>query len=345
MYQPAEKELRARLASFIEKQVGGRVTVGELTRYSVGFSWLTYGFEATWEEDGKRQHRSLIARIGPPDGVFAPYSSVPQFVALKAIEHSGVPVPHVYWYCDSHEVLGAPFFLMEKVEGEAPLPWVPDGGRAFDDASRAALGKEFVAGLARLHGFDWRGTPAEQLDGARDVTQAAAAQIDFWERYLRRHERRPYPILEWGLQWLRANSPRAPRISVIHGDYRIGNFLVRNGSISAILDWELVHLGDAHEDLGWMCMRAFRGRSPLMCHLVTRDELYRSYQELSGIAVDPRAVNFYEIFGTFRLAVMHVGAPNCFEGGNFDDLRMAAMGAQLWRLLSQLERSLSGGTP
>ncbi len=125
----------------------------------------------------------------------------------------------------------------------------------------------------------------------------------------------------------------------------MGNFLVRNGSISAILDWELVHLGDPHEDLGWMCMRAFRGRSPLMCHLVARDELYRSYQELSGIAVDPRAVNFYEIFGTFRLAVMHVGAPNCFEGGNFDDLRMAAMGAQLWRLLSQLERSLSGGTP
>jgi aminoglycoside phosphotransferase (APT) family kinase protein len=345
MYQPAEKELRARLASFIEKEVCGPVTVGELTRYSVGFSWLTYGFEARWEEDGKRQHRNLIARIGPPDGVFAPYSAVPQFVALKAIEHSGVAVPRVYWYCDSHEALGAPFFLMEKVEGEAPLPWVPDGGRAFDDATRAALGKEFVGGLARLHSFDWRGTPAEQLDGARDVTQAAAAQIDFWERYLRRHERRPYPILEWGLLWLRANSPRAPRISIVHGDYRIGNFLVRNGSISAILDWELVHLGDPHEDLGWMCMRAFRGRSPLMCHLVARDELYRSYQEFSGIAVDPRAVDFYEIFGTFRLAVMHVGAPNCFEGGNFDDLRMAAMGAQLWRLLSQLERSLSGGRP
>ncbi|MGH7936051.1 MAG: phosphotransferase, partial [Chthoniobacterales bacterium] len=168
MYQPSETELRDRLTGFIAKQTGGPVTVGELTRYSVGFSWLTYGFEATWEEGGARQHRKLIARIGPPDGVFAPYSAVPQFVALKAIEHSGVPVPRVYWYSDSHEVLGAPFFLMEKVEGEAPLPWVPGGGAAFDDATRAALGEQFVAGLARLHSFDWHGTPAEQLDGARD---------------------------------------------------------------------------------------------------------------------------------------------------------------------------------
>ncbi len=139
---------------------------------------------------------------------------------------------------------------MEKVEGEAPLPWVPGGGAAFDDATRAALGEQFVAGLARLHSFQWRGTPAEQLDGARDVSQAAGAQIDFWERYLRRHARRPYPILEWGLLWLRANSPRAPRISIIHGDYRIGNFLVLDGRISAMLDWELVHLGDPHQDLG-----------------------------------------------------------------------------------------------
>ena len=345
MYQPSESELRGRLAAFIEEQTGKSASVSQLTRFSVGFSWLTYGFEATWEEGGTRQSHQLIARIGPPDGIFAPYSAAPQFLVLKAIEQTAVPVPRVYWYTDSPETLGAPFFVMEKVEGEAPLPWVPGGGSAFDDATRTALGEQFVAALARLHSFEWRGTPAERLDGARDVSQAAESQIEFWERYLRRHERRSYPILEWALLWLRANSPRAPRISVIHGDYRIGNFLVLNGRINAILDWELVHLGDPHQDLGWMCMRAFRGRSPLMCHLIAREELYRRYQELSGITIDPRAVAFYEVFGTFTLAVMHVGAANCFEGGGFDDLRMAAMGAQLWRLLSQLERLLSGETP
>ena len=148
MYQPSETELRAQLTAFIEKQTGGPATLGELTRFPVGFSWLTYGFEATWEEGGRRQHRSLIARIGPPDGVFSPYSAVPQFVALKALESSGVPVPRVYWYTDSPEVLGAPFFVMEKVEGEAPLPWVPGGGAAFDDATRAAGGEQFVGGRA-----------------------------------------------------------------------------------------------------------------------------------------------------------------------------------------------------
>ena len=171
MYQPSETELRARLTGFIEKQTDGPVTVGELTRYSVGFSWLTYGFEATWEEGGKSQHRKLIARIGPPDGVFGPYSAVPQFVALKALEHSGVPVPRVYWFSDSPEVLGAPFFLMEKVEGEAPLPWVPGGGAAFDDTTRAALGEQFVAGLARLDEPGVLGEAAG-IDDERDAVGA-----------------------------------------------------------------------------------------------------------------------------------------------------------------------------
>ena len=68
----------------------------------------------------------------------------------------------------------------------------------------------------------------------------------------------------------------------VHGDYRTGNFLESGGRITAILDWELVHLGDPLEDLGWVCMRSFRGRSPYMCHLIERPRLYERYEELSG---------------------------------------------------------------
>ena len=134
-----------------------------------------------------------------------------------------------------------------------------------------------------------------------------------------------------------AHAPKARRISVVHGDYRIGNFLELDGRISAILDWELVHLGDPMEDLGWTCLQAWRGRSPYMCHLLTRDELSQKYQSLTSTPVDPSALHYWEVFGTFKLAVMHLGASYCFETRGFNDLRMAGMGAQLPRMLLQLE--------
>jgi aminoglycoside phosphotransferase (APT) family kinase protein len=335
-------ELRNKLARFLEERTGGRVEVGGLERYPVGFSWQTFGFNAAWDEAGKRVDRSLILRMGPKYGVLAPYLAHDQFIALKALEGSGVPIPKVYWYCDDPAVLGMVFFIMDRVEGEAALPWTESGGKgAFDESIRPQLAEDFVGGLAALHNFAWDGTPAAELRGAAPLDEVGIRQILWWEEYLHVRQLQSYPILEHGMLWMKAHAPKAPRVSIIHGDYRIGNFLVQGARISAMLDWELVHLGDPHEDLGWMCMRPWSGRSPLMCHLIAREDLYRRYGELTGIRVDPEAVRFYEIFGNFKLAAIHVGSERSFEDGS-RDLRMATMSFQTPRMLLQLERSLEG---
>src|SRR4030095_316030 len=126
----------------------------------------------------------------------------------------------------------------------------------------------------------------------------------------------------------------------VHGDFRIGNFLVADGRITAILDWELVRLGDPLEDLGWICLQAWRGRSPYMCHLLGRDELSERYAALTGIAPNPAALRYWELFGTYKLALMHYGARHCFETRGFNDLRMAGMGLQIPRMLLQLESAV-----
>jgi aminoglycoside phosphotransferase (APT) family kinase protein len=308
-----------------------------MKRYTVGFSWLTYGFQASWSDGGVRVTRDLILRLGPPNGVFAPYSARPEFVVFSTLAGSGVPLPKVYWYSDEVDVLGAPFFVAEKVPGDAPVPWTPDGGAAFGEAERLTLGGQFADALGALHRFAWQGTPVDELSGARDPAKAAQFEIDRWTRHMHDWSPRTYPMLDWALSWLRRNAPVAPRLSIVHGDYRIGNFLVSGGRITAILDWELVHIGDPHEDLGWVCIQAFRGRSPYMCHLLTRDELFERYEQASGIPVSREAVHFYEAFATFKLAVIHLGAVHCFESRGFNDLRMAAMGSQIGRLLLQLE--------
>ena len=147
-------------------------------------------------------------------------------------------------------------------------------------------------------------------------------------------------MLEWAAEWFRAHAPVAERISVIHGDFRIGNFLEIDGEIQAFLDWETVHLGDPLEDLGWTCLRAWRGKSKYMCHLLTRDELIERYSQRTGLSVELKRLNYFEAFGTFKLAVMHLGAFHCFDKRGFNDMRMAGMGAQIPRLLLQVERAL-----
>ena len=329
--------VRSRLLAYLRRQVGADVEVGPLKRYTVGFSWVTFGFTASWNEGGRRGARDLILRIGPPSGIFAPYRASPEFVTLQSLAGSAVPVPRVYWYSDDSEALGAPFFVCEFVKGDAPVPWTADGGPAFDEAARHNLGDQFVTALAALHNFAWRDTPVAGIGGATDPTETAASQIAFWEKRMRQWSTRRYPMLEWALIWFRAHAPKATRITVVHGDYRIGNFLELDGRISAILDWELVHLGDPTEDLGWICLQAWRGRSPYMCHLLARDELKQKYQKLTRAEINPAALHYWEVFGTFKLTVMHLGASHCFETRDFNDLRMAGMGFQLPRMLLQLE--------
>jgi len=194
--------------------------------------------------------------------------------------------------------------------------------------------------LAALHRFEWRDTPVATIDGAKDVSRAAVAQIDNWESLLSQWSHARVPMLEWAAIWLRERAPVAPRISVVHGDFRIGNFLVDEGRITAILDWELVRLGDPIEDVGYICMRAWRGRSPYMCHLFTREELHDRYSELAGVTLDERAVRYWEAFGTYKLAVMHYGARYCFETRGYNDMRMAGMSAQIPRMLLQVETAM-----
>jgi aminoglycoside phosphotransferase (APT) family kinase protein len=335
----------ANLVAFLRQKTGSDAVVSGLKRYTVGFSWMTFGFDVEWkdpEKAGRPRRESLILRLGPPTGLFAPYQAFPQFAALQAFHGTAVPVPRPHWYREDSDAFGAPFFICDRVEGEAPLPWVSEGKEAFPPDVRESLAEQFVAALAALHRFDWHGTALEKLGPAVDERSAAAEQLRFWGDLLERWSFRPYPMLEWTLSWLKAHQPVAPRVTVVHGDYRTGNFLESGGRITAILDWELVHLGDPLEDLGWVCMRSFRGRSPYMCHLMERDRFYERYAELSGIPVSRETVRFYEALGTFKLAVIHVAAARCFEDGLFKDLRLATLGIHLPRLILQIESTIEG---
>lgn len=332
-----EARLRARLAAFLQAQTNRRWTLGAFTRYAVGFSWITFGFGAS--EEGVEGERGLILRLGPPYGLFAPYSALPQHAALRLLEGTNVPAPRSYWWSDDASILGAPFFVSERIAGSAPVPWVSGSSAGFEEGYRRRIGAQFVSALAGLHTCEWQGKQGF-TDSGITCDNAALRQVDEWEANRERWAFRPYPMLTWAMRWLRRNLPVAPRVSLIHGDYRLGNFLEQDGRITAILDWELVHLGDPHEDLGWAFLPQYTGGSGLVCRLLSKEDFIAQYEREAGFEVRPASLHFYLVFSLVKLALTHIAAVRCFEEGRFNDLRMPAMGTQIAPVLRQISKLL-----
>lgn len=325
--------VRDRLEAYLAGQIGGPVSVRDLQQYPSGFSWITWGFTL----DAEARPRPLILRIGPRDGLYAPYSAAPEYSALDAVQGSSVPAPRPLFWSDDPAIFGDPFLIVEKAEGSTPIPWGADDG--LSEAKRVRLGEQFADALGALHAIDWRGTLLARFGEGLTCDNAASRQVEQWAADYRRWALRPHPMLHKLFAWLRIHAPVAPRLSIVHGDYRLGNFLEVDGTITAILDWELVHLGDPHEDLAWTCLPQYRGGTPLMSKLVTRERLYALHAERTGAAVNEASMRYYTLFSLAKLAVTHIAAAYAFEHGR-RDLRMPAMGTQIAPTLRQIEKAL-----
>ena len=332
-----DNTLAARTADYLSSQVGHPVRVGIIKRFPVGFSWLTFAVPVNGL-DGPGSTTELILRLGPDYGLFAPYSAGPQVMAMQSLEGSAVLLPRAFWSSDDASILGAPFLFCEKVSGSAVVPWVAASEPPLAEAYRKSLGTDFIDALAALHRVPWADKPIAAMAGGITAENAAARMVELYEGLIARWAMRPYPLADWGIRWLKAHKPVAPRVTIVHGDYRTGNFLEAGGRITAILDWELVHLGDPHEDLAWVSMPMYKGGSPYLCRLCEPDWFYERWSQQSGIQVSMASVRYYQVFSLLKLAATHMAAARCFEEGRFNDMRMPAMGSQIATCLRQMDK-------
>ena len=335
-----DDQLRERIAHYLHEQLGRAVEIGPLKRFAVGFSWRTYLVPVIGFDGPGTPTRDIILRLGPDYGLFAPYSAIPEWLAMRSLEGTAIPVPKAYWASDDQRIFGAPFLFSERMQGEAVVPWVPAGTPPLEDNYRQALGQQFTDALAALHRVEWQHTPMAELGDSIDVHNAALHNVQTWEKHIERWAMRPYPAVEWALRWLKSNCPTAPRVSIIHGDYRTGNFLEREGQITAILDWELVHLGDPHEDIGWLSLPMYMGGSPHFCRLLEPAWFYERYSQQAGFEISMKSLQYYRAFSLLKLTATHMAAARCFEEGRFNDMRMPAMGSEIAACLRQLDKTI-----
>ena len=323
--------LQPRLAGFIERQVGEPVSVADLHRFTAGLSGATIGF--TLRREG-RPDEPLILRIGDPNGLLAPYSARPEHLALSSLAGAArLPAAASRWWSDDVEIIGAPFIVTTRLEGRTPMPIWPGaehdgaGDKETEDADRIL--DDFVDALVAVHACDWRNAPAAALDPGATAHSCVRDEIARWVARLPGADGRPEaPAMRYAAAWLHDHAPTAVRLALLHGDYRVGNYMVKDGRISGILDWELTHLGDPHEDLAWAGLRSLGGTAATLGGRLDRAAFLRRYAERSGLALEPERLRYFEVLGQFKAASLLIMARERVRRGAVHDARLAVMGLQ-----------------
>jgi aminoglycoside phosphotransferase (APT) family kinase protein len=332
-----EAELARRLADYCARrrpQAAG-VRVEALRRIAGGASRETWRFELHERIDGRDAVHPLILRRDPP-GSLIDTDRAREFAACRAFEDSDVPVPRTWWLEEDAAHLDRPFFVMAAIDG-------------CEAAPMRLMAEPFAAHHARIAERKWgvlgciaRADPA-RLGGALEPVAADAAwrrELEHWSAVLDREALQPQPIAQAAIRWLRAHPPPpAQRVSVVHGDYRTGNLLVApDGTLRAVLDWELVHAGDPLEDLAWSLSRMWRfGPQALPGGLAPLPVAIAAWERTSGLRAEPAALHWWMLFNCVKGQAIWLGAARAFER---DGIRDMMMPFAAWHMGNSTDRAM-----
>lgn len=233
---------------------------------------------------------------------------------LRHAADVGVPVPEVVAYGDGSDAMGAPYLVMNHIDGETIARRIL---RDHEYANaRPIMARQCGEILANIHRM-----PLDSAEGLADD--------DPLERYANVYKLfgQPHPTFELAFKFLRERRPATTRRTIVHGDFRNGNLMVDERGLAGVLDWELAHLGDPMEDLGWLCINTWRfGCSDLpVGGFGTRDELFAGY-EAAGGRVDAARVQWWEVLGTLKWGIVCEAMAQAWLGGQERDVEKAAIG-------------------
>jgi len=319
--------VQEKIAGYLQTKLprARNLALSDFVHSAGGWSHEIYVFYATWNEDGRAMRQGFCLRKDPGSGLLRELSNLrDQFRVIKALEPTPAPTPKAYWYEEDPSLLGGPFFVMERVEGEAPNPWSRAGKQFYADAAkRGKLPRSFVEALASLHNLDWRDVGLDFIGVPGDGKDFALREIAKWESLVDQSIRKPEPVLTELLLWLKANAPETRRLAFVHGAYRTGNLIIKDDEIAAIIDWELQVIGDPMYDVAYVLSNLNSEGSPLLSCVVERELFLDYYQRLTGLTIDLEVCRYYEILYMMRSTAFWLSASGLFAEGRNKDLRLA----------------------
>jgi aminoglycoside phosphotransferase (APT) family kinase protein len=330
--------LEPRLAAYIASRLpnASEVAVSALERISGGASRETYRFRLSYREGGQVHDRKLILRRDPPASLIDTERRV-EFEAYRVFHGSSVPVPKMLWLEEAHDALDHPFFIAEELAGFQASPQLLFAGGYEAVLPKVAERKWTILGeIARA---DPEGLGLTSVMEKPPLDAAWRRELDHWEAIFDSDEAEPQPIARAAIRWLRAHPPPpARKLSVVHGDFRTGNFLYDEaGEIHGVLDWEMAHLGDPLEDLAWGFNPVWEFGRGLAGGLVPQDRAVQIWERASGLKADPAALHWWILFNCVKGQGIWVGSARAFiDGGN----REPIMVYPAWWLLNAQDRAI-----
>ncbi len=286
-----------RLTGVLSKSIDGFHAMISCSRLSGGASQETYRIKVETNQGAKQlAMRRSIGGMGEAAVMGLPGLLV-EAELFRHARNAGVPEPEVFYVTQPEDGLGEAF-IMEWLDGETLGSRIVRSG-AFEKI-RPRLAYECGRILARIHAIDLEKTGLNKVLATVDPESLVDLS---WMQY--QGYKTPQPMIDYAARWLKDNLPRTTRKTLVHSDFRNGNIMFSPEGVLAVLDWEIAHIGDPMRDLGWICTNSWRfGRSDLpVGGFGTYEDLFRGYEDESGIKVDPAHVKFWEVFGSFWWAV------------------------------------------
>jgi aminoglycoside phosphotransferase (APT) family kinase protein len=321
-------ELEQRLTGWLRGQVpdADEVRLDGIDRVSFGHSAEMMTLRVVTRQGGRDDHQDVVLRLRPePPALLEPYDLARQFRILRALADTPVRVPRALWLEQTGDVLGRPFFVMERVTGDV-YEMEPPADAA--DQTVVRMCQSLVEQLAAIHTVDLGGTGLDTLDdGANHLDR----ELGHWAAEMNRVKRGHLPALErLHRELLTAKPEPCPKVTLVHGDAKPGNFAFIDGEVSAVFDWEMTTVGDPLTDIGWLEMLWMQpvGINSHPAALAV-DDLLAHYQAVSGVTVANRP--WYRAFNAYKMAVICLIGAMLVEDGHSDDqkLVLAAYGTSL----------------
>ncbi|KUH93000.1 acyl-CoA dehydrogenase [Mycolicibacterium acapulense] len=320
------RELAEGLTGVLGPVLGEGVAVENLHALTGGASRTTWAFDAVTDT-----RRALILRTGPPDDVHA--SMELEAAVQQRAAAAGAPVPHILAADNSPAALGNPYLICDAIGGETIVRRIY---RSLDDSGRQRLLHQCAEALAAIHRAEHQGIdvpPSDQLSEWR-------ARLDEMGDTT--------ATFEWAFRLLEANRPPPSPQVLVHGDFRMGNLIVDDNGLAAVLDWELVHIGEVYEDLAWFCIRAWRFGAPEhhgAGGLGSVEDFLAAYESAANTTLDRAAFRWWLTVATLRWGVICRYQAERHLSGQTESVELAAIGRRVseteWDVLDLLE----GGGP
>jgi aminoglycoside phosphotransferase (APT) family kinase protein len=305
----------------ISARLGRPVTIANAGWLSGGASKLQMRFDLAWSgpDGGDTRSETLVLRMEPAASV-TESSRAREFEVIQAVEGI-VPAPRAYWVDPDGDFLPYPAMIYAFSSGTAKPSYdagkVSGLGQNYGPELRAKLAPQFVGLLAKLHTIDVTEAVGMAHFARAEVGSNASIvrQVNAIRRIWEEDRIEEEPIMEIVYRWLIANAPVLDHVSIVHGDYRSGNFLFdeAKGEITAWLDWEGATLGDRHQDLTYAAMPSFAHLAEddttlLASGMMSEPELYAAYEKASGLKVDPARIAYFNIYNRYLIAILTLAA-------------------------------------